>query len=72
MRTDELNNKQLLTRAEVYSLPEFKLVEASDLQVLDGGYKYLDISDDERFLLYGNEGKLILQTTNSLLPVAYP
>lgn len=32
----------------------------------------MDVSEDEKFMLYGHEGKLILQSTNSLLPAAYP
>lgn len=30
------------------------------------------MSEDERFILYGHEGKLILSSTNSLFPAAYP
>ena len=77
MRNNEPTNKEqqqpIQTWIEVYSLPEFKLLEVSELQEdLRSGYKYLDLSDDERFFLYGHEGKIILQTTNSLMPAAYP
>lgn len=55
------------SKIEVYSLPEFKLIQSSDLQDIDlntfpqcTGYKYLDVSEDERYVLYGHEGKLVL------------
>lgn len=61
------NNPVIQTKIEVYSLPEFKLIQSADLQDIDlntfpqsSGYKYLDVSEDERFLLYGHEGKLVL------------
>lgn len=71
-----INSSQTTTQLEVYSLPEFKFLEAANLTITlqYGGVepfsslKYIDVSEDEKFILYGNEGKLTLQTLNSMLP----
>ena len=74
-----INASQTTIQLEVYSLPEFKLLDAVNLTMTDsfGGVqpfvslKYIDVSEDEKFILYGNEGKLTLQTLNSMLPQTY-
>ena len=67
-----INASQTTIQLEVYSLPEFKLLDAVNLGVQPFvSLKYIDVSEDEKFILYGNEGKLTLQTLNSMLPQMY-
>lgn len=76
---DKDNKDKQIKKAtlKVYSLPDFgNELGSFDLpleETKDGiiWYKYMEISDDNQFIVFGHKNKLIIQTASSLFPQVF-
>ena len=74
---DKDNKDKQLRKAtlKVYSLPDFgNELGSFDLPLEETKvvwYKYMEISDDNQFIVFGHKNKLIIQTANSLFPQVF-